>query len=257
MKRQLFDNTIRYDPKNEKHKDKLFLLLSFLMHLAILLWLLIRPPGLPTVSKPLIISSRPESLVFVISSLPPPSRALKPKAKSSDKPAVKEPEPIPVPVEPIPETTPELPEEPEKAPTENPDQIQNENSVKGQPNEIPEDIWVDVSGTAPSGVGNNPSAAPPSQGLIPGGNVKPPKKKKHVDPIYPRQALRARIQGTVVIEAIIGIDGKIKSAKAIRSHPMFDQAALDAIKKWEYEPATINGMPIEQTLTVTVNFVLR
>ena len=63
-----------------------------------------------------------------------------------------------------------------------------------------------------------------------GGNIKPPTKTRDVKPVYPAIAQSARVQGVVIIEATIGPDGKVKDAKVLRSIPLLDQAALDAVQ---------------------------
>jgi TonB family protein len=87
-----------------------------------------------------------------------------------------------------------------------------------------------------------------------GGKVKPPVKIKDVPPVYPAIAKTAKVSGVVVIEATIGADGKVADTKVLRSVPMLDQAALDAVQQWEYTPSTQNGKPIPVVMTVTVNF---
>jgi len=90
-----------------------------------------------------------------------------------------------------------------------------------------------------------------------GGEVKEPRRLTYVNPIYPAEAASARAEGQVIIEATIGIDGKVKDTRVLRSAPVFDQAARDAVSQWTYEPATLHGVPVEILLTVVVNFVLK
>jgi TonB family protein len=87
-----------------------------------------------------------------------------------------------------------------------------------------------------------------------GGQIKPPTKIKDVSPVYPAIARSARVAGTVVIEATIGPDGKVIDTKVVKSVPMLDQAALDAVQQWEYTPSLLNGKPVPVTVTVTINF---
>jgi protein TonB len=87
-----------------------------------------------------------------------------------------------------------------------------------------------------------------------GGNVKPPTKVKDVTPVYPAIAKSANVSGEVTIEATIGLDGKVTGAKVVQSAPMFDQAALDAVKQWEYMPTLLNGVPVPVTTMVRINF---
>jgi len=89
-----------------------------------------------------------------------------------------------------------------------------------------------------------------------GGKIKQPAKTKDVKPEYPAAAQSAKVQGAVIIEATIGADGKVIDAKVLRSVRMLDQAALDAVKQWEYSPTLLNGKPVPVKMTVTVNFKL-
>ena len=84
-----------------------------------------------------------------------------------------------------------------------------------------------------------------------------PTKTKNVQPVYPPIAQSARVQGVVIIEATIGADGRVKDAKVLRSIPLLDQAALDAVKQWQFTPTLLNGVPVPVIMTVTVNFTLQ
>jgi protein TonB len=90
-----------------------------------------------------------------------------------------------------------------------------------------------------------------------GGKIRPPTKVKDVKPVYPDAARSGRVQGVVIIEATIGPDGKVIDAKVLRSVPMLDQAALDAVKQWEFTPTLLNGKPVPVVMTVTINFKLQ
>jgi protein TonB len=87
-----------------------------------------------------------------------------------------------------------------------------------------------------------------------GGQIKTPTKIKDVKPVYPAIARSARVAGAVTIEATIGPDGKVIDAKVVRSIPLLDQAALDAVQQWEYTPTLLNGVPVPVLVTVTINF---
>jgi periplasmic protein TonB len=78
-----------------------------------------------------------------------------------------------------------------------------------------------------------------------------------VNPVYPPIAQSARVQGVVIVEAIIGPDGRVTEAKVLRSIPLLDAAALDAVKQWVYTPTLLNGVPVPVIMTVTVNFTLQ
>jgi protein TonB len=72
--------------------------------------------------------------------------------------------------------------------------------------------------------------------LRPGGGIQPPRKLKDVKPVYPQSGLTDQVRGTVIIEATIGVDGKVTS-RVIRSVPSLDQAALDAVRQWAVSPS--------------------
>jgi len=90
-----------------------------------------------------------------------------------------------------------------------------------------------------------------------GGDVKEPKKIKHVPPVYPDDALAARVQGVVILEAIIDENGDVFDAKVLRSVPLLDQAAVDAVRQWRFTPTLLNNVPVQVIMTVTVNFSLK
>ena len=98
------------------------------------------------------------------------------------------------------------------------------------------------------------AAADHQQRVRVGGDIKEPKKIKDVKPVYPAIAQSARVSGAVTIEATIGPDGKVAGANVVRSIPLLDQAALDAVRQWEYTPTLLNGMPVPVIVTVTINF---
>jgi TonB family protein len=87
-----------------------------------------------------------------------------------------------------------------------------------------------------------------------GGQVRPPIRIKEVAPLYPAIAQSARVQGDVVIEATIDDEGKVADARVVKSVPLLDQAALDAVRQWQYQPSLLNGVPTAVVVTVTVKF---
>jgi len=107
-----------------------------------------------------------------------------------------------------------------------------------------------------------PPPAPPAapvliDGVQPvrvGGNVKVPTKIHDERPVYPEEALRARVSGMVILEAVIDTSGTVRSAKVLRSIPLLDAAAVEAVKGWRFDPATL-GVPV--VMTVTVNFTMQ
>ena len=110
-----------------------------------------------------------------------------------------------------------------------------------------------------------PPPAPPgsadaaSGGLAPvrvGGNIKAPTKITDVRPVYPPEAHAAGISGMVILEIVIDTSGNVETAKVLRSIPMLDQAALDAVKGWQFTPTQLNGAAVPVIMTVTVNFTI-
>jgi periplasmic protein TonB len=77
-----------------------------------------------------------------------------------------------------------------------------------------------------------------------------------VQPDYPPVARAARIQGPVVLRAIIGKDGGIANLRVLSGHPVLVKAAMDAVSQWRYRPYSLNGEPVEVETQITVNFVL-
>lgn len=103
-----------------------------------------------------------------------------------------------------------------------------------------------------------PPPPPPSlQGAVRvGGNIHLPEKVKHVNPVYPPIAQSARVQGVVILELIIDRDGRVGYSRILRSIPLLDQAAIDAVSQWEFMPILLNGAPVPVIMTATVQFTL-
>ena len=77
-----------------------------------------------------------------------------------------------------------------------------------------------------------------------------------VDPVYPHVAREARIQGEVIVRAVISKDGDVESLRAISGHPLLAQAALDAVAQWHFRPYRLNGAPVAVEAQITVHFRL-
>lgn len=90
-----------------------------------------------------------------------------------------------------------------------------------------------------------------------GGRIKAPRKTRDVRPVYPPIAQSARVQGVVIIEATVGEDGSIKNTTLLRSIPLLDQAALDAVSQWRFAPTLLNGVPVAVIMTISVEFALQ
>lgn len=89
-----------------------------------------------------------------------------------------------------------------------------------------------------------------------GDQAKAPKLIKKVDPVYPEEARQARVEGVVVLEATTDVYGRVTKVEVLESVPMLDQAAVDALKQWLYEPMLIDGKPQPVTFHVTMRFKL-
>ena len=139
------------------------------------------------------------------------------------------------------------------------------------PVEIPDDIGLadfgvagGVEGGVPGGMlggilGGLPDAPAidTTQPVRVGGDVKPPTKTRDVKPVYPDIARQARVQGIVILEAIIDPAGNVTNVRVLRSIPLLDRSAIQAVKQWKYQPTRLNGVPVPIVMTVTVNFALQ
>lgn len=134
--------------------------------------------------------------------------------------------------------------------------------------ELPPDV---INPSGPSGVfggipgGNMISAAgpapPPPKPAAPsrikqGGNVTAASIITQTKPLYPPLARQARIQGNVILHAIIDKDGRVAQLEVVSGHPLLVQSALDAVKQWRYKPTQLNGDPVEVDTTITVTFTM-
>jgi protein TonB len=115
-----------------------------------------------------------------------------------------------------------------------------------------------VLGGVIGGMGGAPPPPKPKQSgpLRVGGNVQAARIINRVQPVYPPLARQTRISGTVRLHAIIGKDGTIQSLEVINGHPLLQQAALDAVRQWRYQPTLLNGDPVDVDTTIDVIFSL-
>jgi protein TonB len=116
----------------------------------------------------------------------------------------------------------------------------------------------------PAGGGGPPEAPPrpvrpekeQTKGPVVIGTLDPARVSNRVQPIYPTLARQARIQGVVLLEAIIGKTGSLEKLRVLSGHPLLVQAALDAVNQWRYRPTVLDGEPVEVITTVEVHFTL-
>lgn len=145
-------------------------------------------------------------------------------------------------------------------------------SIDGPATGAPEDAAQSQSGPIESGPegptgapnGTGPPGVDPERGdsqdpiRTAGGEVVAPALRQRVEPDYPEAARRARLEGTVILEAIITASGAVQEIRVLRSlHPLLDEAAERAVRQWRYRPATLHGRSVSVYLTVTVDFHLR
>jgi TonB family protein len=121
---------------------------------------------------------------------------------------------------------------------------------------ITENVTVVPDGGAkPSAV--HADSGKPSRLSI-GGGVQAAKLITKVQPVYPESAKSAGAEGTVVLGAVIGMDGKPLSLRVMNSQvdPDLARSAVEAVAQWRYTPTLLNGQPIEVDTTITVNYTL-
>jgi periplasmic protein TonB len=105
-------------------------------------------------------------------------------------------------------------------------------------------------------VGGLPDAPPPPpvKAVRVGGDIHEPRRVRNVAPVYPDVAMKAHVEGIVIIEATIDAEGRVVDATILRSIPVLDAAALEAVRQWVYTPTLLNGVPTPVIMTVTVTF---
>lgn len=109
-------------------------------------------------------------------------------------------------------------------------------------------VIVPVTGSA------QPGLQAPGGVVRVGGDVRPPRILVKANPVYPDEAKATGIRGVVLLEIRIAGDGSVSDVQVLRSIPMLDQAAIDAVKQWKYEPTLVGGVPVEVAMNVYVNF---
>jgi protein TonB len=131
-------------------------------------------------------------------------------------------------------------------------------AVGGVPGGVAGGSMGGVLGGVLGGVGTAPAPPKPKPtGPVRiGGNVQAAKLVNRITPIYPPLARQTRISGTVRLHAIISKDGTIQQLEVISGHPLLQQAALDAVRQWRYQPTLLNGEPVEVDTTIDVIFSL-
>jgi protein TonB len=173
--------------------------------------------------------------------------------------------PTPPPVRPA--QPPEIPPpvNPDAAPPEPGTTIATEREVPavGNPDGLPVPGLPVTVGRAPDGIGARSVTtlvAPPAPRVQPlpvGGQIREPRRIAYVSPAYPVVAQAARVEGLVILEAVIDETGAVRNVRVLRSIPLLDRAAIDAVSRWRYLPTQLNGVAVPVIMTVTVSFRLR
>jgi len=128
--------------------------------------------------------------------------------------------------------------------------------VRGIEGGLPPGLGFEGSLTPPEVAPLPPPAPPPSQvraAQLP----ELPRKIVDVHPLYPEVARVAHVEGTVVLEAVLDTSGHVTQLRVLRSVPLLDQAALDAVRQWRYTPSSYYGRPVSVLMTITVRFTLQ
>lgn len=179
---------------------------------------------------------------------PPPPAPAKPKQAAPKAEAVKSESQFVTPLE-EPARISELPDD--------------ENLGPGVPGGVEGGVAGGVVGGIVGGLPEAPPPPPPSPPPAPkapvriGGQIKQPQLVKRVEPDYPALAVKAHIQGIVILEATVGEDGDVTEVRLLRSaNPLIDREAEIALKQWRYSPLVLNGTRVPFVLTVTLSFFL-
>ena len=227
---------------------------SLLLHAALVVTVvvvpLLRSEALPTPA--------PETRAFFVAPaspavpLPPPPPAARPALAARSAPR------------------PRVPATPSAAPSftasvDVPDQVidQTTDADLAAPVDAPRgDIGArGVAGGVPGGVvgGVVGSVTVPPAPIVPvrvGGEIKEPRKIRHVSPIYPGLAVAAHVHGNVILECLVSPQGAVTDVKLVRGIPLLNASAIDAVRQWTYTPTLKDGVPVPVLLTVTVTFQL-
>jgi protein TonB len=197
----------------------------------------------------------PTMLAFVAAPPAPP-----PPPPPPPPPAAAAPKPVQPAADPVPTSG--------VAPVEEPARVEPERAIARVEDGVPGGVEGGVPGGVLGGIvgGLQADVAPPPPPPPPparrdpvriGGQIKEPTLLRRVAPEYPSLAVHANIRGTVILEAVVDAEGRVADVKVLRSaHRVLDEAALDAVRRWEYAPLVLNGRPERFVLTVVLSFDL-
>lgn len=241
MSHDMFDDLVSRKPSIRSRRAPL-VFVSVLTHALVVFALVV----LSLVATEALPSPR-EAIEFFDTSVhmadpppPPPSQTHRPLAQP-DVPAV----------------------DPNAAPIVAPNDISPENDIEREVTQTPRvGLVVGVASNDLEGFGlredtpPKPPPPPPTPPVRLHSGIEAPLKIAGKAPVYPAIATAAHVEGIVILEATIDETGQVVDLKVLRSVPMLEAAALEAVKQWRYQPARLNGMPIPVIVTVTVRFSL-
>ena len=146
------------------------------------------------------------------------------------------------------------------APVEIPDVIEDEALIGGGGGGIDGGVDDGLLPGLPLGVVGNVLENMIGEEMVPvraGNSVQAPRLVHRVPPVYPEFAREVRVSGVVILEAVTDVYGRVRDVRVLRSIPLLDDAAVDAVRRWVYEPMVVNGRPRGVVFTVTVRFELK
>jgi protein TonB len=242
----LFQSLVVTEPEKHAGRTTTTLVISILLHSALILAVAILPllfyDALPSQEALKAFFVAPLEVAPPPPPPPPPPAGARTVVKAAPRVDVQQPQGFVAPIE---------------VPTE----IRPEEGLDlGVEGGVPGGVEGGVPGGVVGGVvGGLPTEAPPPPARVVriGGQIKEPKKIRDVRPVYPDLAVQSRVSALVILEAEVDTRGYVRAAKILRGHPLFDDAALEAVKQWRYQPLLLNGEPTGFVLTVTVNFNLQ
>lgn len=194
----------------------------------------------------------PTMMAFVAAPPPPPPPPPPPAPAPAKRPVTPQPTPAPTPNQFV-------------APIEAPPSIEPERFVGEDEEGVPGGVEGGIPGGVVGGVvGGLPEPVPPPppppvpRGPVRiGGQIQTPALLRRVEPHYPALLVDSRIQGVVILEAVINEEGAVSDVKVLRSvHKLLDREAIQAVKQWRYSPLTLNGIRVPFVLTVTLSFTI-
>jgi periplasmic protein TonB len=218
--------------------------ISIAVHAVALIALFVIPL-VANVVVPTVMTDPDEYILAKPAPPPPDVIRVSPPQRSAERARTDTPAPIPT------EAPPTI--EPERAspPSYAIGPVPPDSSAIGEPGGLPTGL---VSSSAPPRPPDPPRPAGPVRVAdLPVA----PRKTVDVRPIYPDIARMARKEGTVVMEAVLDPSGHVTQLRVIRSVPMLDEAALDAVRQWRYTPSLYGGRPVSVLMTITIRFTLQ